>query len=435
MESSDTKDCIVEDLLKHGANPNKVNKEGVAPLHLACTYTNINVLKLLLAYGARINHQDYNGYTPLHYAIERNLRPVIAFLLENRADTSITESNKLNALMFSLQQNECTADLILPYTEDLNIAAIDGWTALMFAVNKHYLQLVQDMIDRGANVNARVGKLSPLNLAIMFGNYEMLELIWRHVNHQTVLKDKNFVYFICKNWNLPRDYKQFDLILHTPDIDFILKNKKGIFARLFRNVRHLEFETGKQQYFDVIGWFLSKGVRLATKDLEIMIKYFKTCPYQMELWEMIFSLTLPDIHEHIVAVALCDNNIELAALFISYCIHLQPENLYESVLHEYDLADNVLKYMTTLFTPSDSCKRKFVHMACCENQSERYFHILNRKTSVRSLLELSRDSVRGILQERCDNTEEYMTVLNNLALPTHIKNIIRCKVPVNRTAM
>ncbi|GLV44472.1 Ankyrin [Carabus blaptoides fortunei] len=431
-ESTSTKFTIIEELLKHGADPNIVNNEDISPLHLACSGVNINVVKLLLAHGANINWQDFNGYTPLHYAIERNLRTVITFLLENNADPSITESNQLNALMLALQQTECSADLILPHTNDLNAAAIDGWTALMFAVNKHSLTLVQDMVDRGADINARAGKLSPLNLAIMFGDYEMFELVWRHIHYPTVLNDPDFIASICKYWNLPHDYEQFRLVFNTPAFDIKLKGKPRIFSKLFKDVEHLEFETGKQKYFDVIGWFLKKGVRLVTKDLENTIKYFRTCPYQIEVWELIFRLGMPDVTEHIIAVPLCNNNINLASFFMSFCVHLQPENLYEYVLHEYNLNDNVLKFITAFFTPSSTVKKKFIHTARCEDQSERYFHILNSTNGVRSLLEQSRDRVRGIIQEKCETSREYMNVLDQLILPLHIKNIIRCTVPVNK---
>jgi len=58
----------VNELLKHGADPDGINKNGYTPLHFAAheiNYSHPSVI-LLLRYGANPNMQNEKGETPLH---------------------------------------------------------------------------------------------------------------------------------------------------------------------------------------------------------------------------------------------------------------------------------------------------------------------------------------------------------------------------------
>ncbi len=123
---------VIRLLLEAGANADKQNRDGAAPLHFAASKQVVNfellnlllgyakqvdirdvagrtplmrsaqygcteIAKMLLAHKADINAQDLEGDTPLMYAIEFRQIPMIKLLLENGADISIKNNKGLYA--------------------------------------------------------------------------------------------------------------------------------------------------------------------------------------------------------------------------------------------------------------------------------------------------------------------------------------------------
>ena len=116
----------VNDILKHGANPNNRGDHGVTGLMLTCEQLNDlpscldneagqhpmeNVVSLLLQYGAEVNQQDFYGCTALHYAfisIDANSNPsetrlargqrVVQILTQHNANIYLKDSSGLSAI-------------------------------------------------------------------------------------------------------------------------------------------------------------------------------------------------------------------------------------------------------------------------------------------------------------------------------------------------
>ena len=104
----------IETLIRLGANVNAQDKLGNTPLHLVAIKDEegyIENAEALIRLGADVNAQNANGDTPLHY-IKKMTRyinfpdPMIKFLLEHKADTSIKDNkgDSLNSGTHSIIQ-------------------------------------------------------------------------------------------------------------------------------------------------------------------------------------------------------------------------------------------------------------------------------------------------------------------------------------------
>jgi ankyrin repeat protein len=65
----------VEFLLKSGANVNR-RSAGGSPLHSACAWSQLKIVKVLLAHGANPSALDEDGRTPLYFTKMKNRRKI-----------------------------------------------------------------------------------------------------------------------------------------------------------------------------------------------------------------------------------------------------------------------------------------------------------------------------------------------------------------------
>ena len=102
-----------EHLLKHGANPNYEDKNGISLLMRASgaeswgeNYVNVinsHYVKLLIKYGADVNKKSKSGYTALDYAMEcKDVGDIVDILLENNAAVS---SNTIKCIKNVIKDN------------------------------------------------------------------------------------------------------------------------------------------------------------------------------------------------------------------------------------------------------------------------------------------------------------------------------------------
>lgn len=124
----------VEFLLKKGADVNKLNDNGYAPLHTAARSRNSDLVKLLLEHKADPNLPDNDGVTPLVHAIMRNHVPSIEALVAAGADVERPTKQ--------------------------------GYTPLEVAIGENQLFAARSLINAGANVDSANGKqkVTPLML-------------------------------------------------------------------------------------------------------------------------------------------------------------------------------------------------------------------------------------------------------------------------------
>ena len=154
---------------------------GLTPLHEAvavrCTgdpvqdKAVVSTIALLLEHGAHVNQPDAHGITPLHTATWNNATAIILLLLERGANVHQVDGTGKSVLhLASHCQNSFLVRQFLNHGADPNVSDNDGdhgWAPLHIAVLTGRLELVSDLLTRGANVHAKTRQAgcTPLFLA------------------------------------------------------------------------------------------------------------------------------------------------------------------------------------------------------------------------------------------------------------------------------
>jgi ankyrin repeat protein len=166
----------VEALIRGGASVNAANDLGVTPLWLAAQNGSEPVVKALLAAGANPNAALLAGETPVMVAARAGKTPVVELLLAKGANANARGSRKQTALMWAVSQKHAdVVKVLLAHGADLSLRseklsqvmavpphgylpynkAIPSGdeTALLFAARVGDLASAQLLVKAGANVN------------------------------------------------------------------------------------------------------------------------------------------------------------------------------------------------------------------------------------------------------------------------------------------
>jgi len=162
---------IVKALLAaEGIDVNKPNKNGDTPLHFATYHTDYESVKALLTAGANVNvANNYNNETPLHLVFSKThpssenndvtILKIIRALLNKGANVNARSINGQTPVHLALMMEHLTGKIIEgllkpEYNPDVNIQDEEGLSPLYFACINGNTDLMQKLLDHGANVNA-----------------------------------------------------------------------------------------------------------------------------------------------------------------------------------------------------------------------------------------------------------------------------------------
>ena len=174
-------------------------------IHDAAERGDLAGIKVLLRYDADlVNEVDEEDYTPLHVAVIDDRVPVVLYLLERGADTSLVNADGFTPLQHAaFFQKKASAYTIIRHTRkcDMHSAAmlgdavlvrklldvdprlvnepdINGDTPLWQAAHFGFADVAQVLIDKGADVNAAgPANHCPLRRAIAKGHTNVVKLL------------------------------------------------------------------------------------------------------------------------------------------------------------------------------------------------------------------------------------------------------------------
>jgi ankyrin repeat protein len=195
--------AMVRRLLQAGANPNLALLLGETPVMVASRSGNPDVVEQLLAKGANVNADAARGQTALMWAVSQRHPSVVKVLLAHGADVQarsavwnevmavpphgLPQYNRSiphggdTALMFAARVGDLeSARLLVAAGADVRDADAWGVSATVLAAHSGYDELVEFLLDRGADANAAAAGFAALHVAIMRRDDKLVRVLIAH---------------------------------------------------------------------------------------------------------------------------------------------------------------------------------------------------------------------------------------------------------------
>ncbi len=204
--------AMVRRLLEAGANPNAALLLGETPLMTAARSGYPGIVELLLAKNANVHARAARGQTALMWAAARKRPGVVKVLLANGADVQARSEvwsqmmavpphgypdyNRIiphggeTALMFAARAGDLdSAKLLVAAGAGVNDADAWGVSATVLAAHSGYRELVEFLLEKGADPNMAAAGFSALHAAIMRRDEKMVSaLLARGADPNTPLR-------------------------------------------------------------------------------------------------------------------------------------------------------------------------------------------------------------------------------------------------------
>lgn len=174
---------VITILLNHSKAIELRNNDGQTPLLHAIFNNRESALQTLVYAGANINVQDKFGNSALDNAIYTQNFQLVRFLLESLCEVNAhTGRNGYTALHNAIMiHREDIVNLLINYGANVNDQDLSGRTALHHAALVGNNEITELLLDRKATINTadHVG-MTPLHLAAYYGNLRTVYLLVHH---------------------------------------------------------------------------------------------------------------------------------------------------------------------------------------------------------------------------------------------------------------
>ncbi|CAG7985687.1 unnamed protein product [Penicillium nalgiovense] len=178
-------DEMVRLLLDKGADPNTVQLSGETPLMCAVMSGNTSVMQILLKWGVELEMKDHGGRTALNRAAAGGSTEVIQILLENGADINTEDDDNRSVVFHAASENRYTTlPALSTSTMIRNFHRADwyGQTPLHVAASRDYLESAIALLKvDGVQLETKDYEgCTALSLAVRYGSTEVIQLLLEH---------------------------------------------------------------------------------------------------------------------------------------------------------------------------------------------------------------------------------------------------------------
>ncbi len=167
-------------LTRKHADVNAQDLQGETPLHHAIIMSEPAMVEFLIAHGADVNERDRDGWTPIMTAAYLDNPEDVHILARHGSDPNAVSNQGLTALGVATQygKNDAALALLEVGADPSKAIGEGGYTPLMLATANHAEPLVQALLKRGVDVNARnSGGVTALMIAAANGRADMVEVL------------------------------------------------------------------------------------------------------------------------------------------------------------------------------------------------------------------------------------------------------------------
>src|SRR5437773_2162084 len=196
-------ESMVRRLLSAGANPNAALLLGETPVMVAARSGNLAVVELLAAKGANVNARAARGQTALMWAVAQKHPDVVKVLVAHGADVharsdawsqvmAVPPHGHLDynraiphgadtPLMFAARVDDLASAKVL-VAAGANVNDADAWgvSATTLAAHSGYGELLEFLLEKGADPNAAAPGFTALHEAIMRRDEKMVSALLAH---------------------------------------------------------------------------------------------------------------------------------------------------------------------------------------------------------------------------------------------------------------
>jgi ankyrin repeat protein len=123
----------------------QADAHGNTPMHWAVKSGDVELMETLFKFGAHLDDQtsSESRMYPIHWAASEGKVTSIRFLLSNKCDINVQDSNGCTPLIVAAQHNMINAVIFLIKNgADFDVVDCNGDTALHWAAYKGYYELV-----------------------------------------------------------------------------------------------------------------------------------------------------------------------------------------------------------------------------------------------------------------------------------------------------
>ena len=146
-------EAVVQALVSHGADVNKLDRHGRGPLHIAAQINDDETVEILLESGANPDKYDACNQTPLHIACEKGFNHIAEKLLLASADANADSRAVAPLVLAVINGHKDCVDLLLKFDANPNVTDAKGNTALHIAVANNDVPCAKLLLDHKANPN------------------------------------------------------------------------------------------------------------------------------------------------------------------------------------------------------------------------------------------------------------------------------------------
>jgi ankyrin repeat protein len=145
-------------LLKAGADTTAIDKHGDTALHIAMYESDcLSCAEVLMTYKAALNSVNDAGRTALMTAVEKEDLTSLQMLLQAGADTALKDKRGFTAIHIALFERKCqsVAEILMADRTALNSVDDDGKSALMIAIEKNDMTILERLLQAGADTTLK----------------------------------------------------------------------------------------------------------------------------------------------------------------------------------------------------------------------------------------------------------------------------------------